>query len=247
MAFPTSGTPSATNISTAADPQTVNIPTPAQNDLLLLLGRIPASNSLTLPSGWTALKNITQAGTSADRVVVAYKYLSAGAAEIGASTISVDVDTTTARLGAWLCWEITGAEDPATTAPQISTDATGTTANPDPGSVTPPSTKDYLIFALATAEGEQTTPYGTLPTNYSLYSGGANSGTAGAVATNATITGAARELNTGAAIDPGAFTMSVADDWVAWTVVVHPTSVTPKGPPSYGTPQVNHTMHQIRR
>ena len=222
MAFPTSGAPSATNISSAAEPQTVNIGSPTQGQMLLALARVPAGGGFTLPSGWNELKDLTQAGSSSDRILVAWKYLTAGSAEIGSATMSVDVDVgATARLGAWLVWKISGA---ANQAPQISADATGTNANPDPGSVTPTggTAKDYLVFALAAAEGEQTTPYGTLPTNYSLYSGGANTGTGGAVATNATLTGAARELNSGAAIDPGTFTMSAADDWIAWTVIVHP-------------------------
>lgn len=234
MAFATSFAPAATNISTAADPHTVNINpsgTPNQNELLLCIGRIPAGNQsgTIFPTGWTQQFNVTQAGSSTDRICVGYKYLTAGAAEIGASTMSCDVDTATARLGAWLVWRILGAENPGTQAPQFATATTGTTANPDSGSVTPAggTVKDYLIFTIGTAEGEQTTPYGTLPTNYSLYSGGANSGTGGAVATNCTMTGAARELNTGSAQDPGAFTMSLADDWWAMTVLIHPSSAPP--------------------
>lgn len=228
MAFPTSAAPIATTVSVAATTHTVNIGSPSEGQLLLVVGRVPAGSTFTWPADWNVLKDASQAGTSSDRIGVAYKYLAAGSAEIGQATMSVVVHATTARLGAWLAWKINGAD--SSTAPQISADATGTTANPNSAALTPTGgiAKDYLVFTVATAEGEQTVPYGTLPTDYSLYSGGASSGTGGSVATNATITGAARELNTGAAIDPGAFTMSAADDWLAWTIIVHPATAQSK-------------------
>ena len=227
MAFPTSSAPSATNISTAATTHVVNIGSPSAGQLLLAIGRVPGAAGLPaadFPTGWSVLKDVGQAGTSNDRIAVAYKYLTAGAAEIGQATMNVAVDPT-ARLGAWLVWKINGAADPAVTAPQISTDATGASATPDPTSVTPAggTAKDYLAFWLGGWEGEQTSPPASNPTNYALYVGGADTGTAGAVALNARVAGAAREINSGAAIDPPSWTISASDDWIAWTVLIHPT------------------------
>lgn len=251
MAFPTSSAPAATNVTTAAEPQTVNIGSPSVDDLLLAFGRVPASgNTSTFPTGWIKLKDVSQAGTSSDRIFLACKKLQSGDAEVGASTMSVDIDSgaSTARLGAWLVWKIAGAANPAITPPEVSTEVLANSTTPNPGAITPAGgvAKDYLVFALACAEGEQTTPYTAVPTLYTLYQGSANSGTAGAVAVNCTMTGVARELNTGASIDPGTFTMNVADDWLAWTVIVHPAEATPPTY-AYNTPSINHSMHMIRR
>ena len=227
MAFPTSAAPAETDITVAADPHTVNIGTPAQGQLLLAIGRVPAGNqNPAFPSGWTALKAVTQAGTSSDRITIGYKYLTAGAAEISSATMSVDVDTATARLGAWICYKITGAENPATTAPAVSADATGASATPDPTAVSAPGgvARDYLVFWLGGWEGEQTDPPASNPTNYGLYKGGGQTGTAGAVATNARVAGAARELNFSTTEDPPSWTISVSDDWIAWAVAVPPTT-----------------------
>lgn len=252
MAFPTSSAPAATNISTAVDPHTVNLPAGlAESNIALALSRVPAANRdpLSFPIGWTILKSVGQAGDSSDRITIAYKYLIAGDAEIGASTMSVDTDTTTTRKGAWLVWRIVAAENPATLAPAISADATGNSTTPDPSAVSAPGgiARDYLVFWLGAWEGEQTSPPASNPTNYGLYVAGADTGTGGAVATNARVAGAAREINFSTTEDPPPWTINVGDDWIAWAVAFAPTSATPKGPPVYSSPQVNRSMHLIRR
>ena len=80
--------------------------------------------------------------------------------------------------------------------------------------------KDILALALDTHEGEQTSTV-TYPTNY-VNTGQITSGTGGATATNCQINFCSRQVSGASSEDPSAFTISGAQNWTAYTLVVHP-------------------------
>ncbi len=128
-----------------------------------------------------------------------------------------------ATRSAWIAFLITGADKTIT--PGIGTTATGTSATPDPPSITPPSSKDYLFIAFAGMAGEEAdddTWGNTPPTNYLPSPPLQKScGTAG-TSLGGLILAASRQLTTGVAENPGTFGVDVSAAWRAQTVIVHP-------------------------
>ena len=125
----------------------------------------------------------------------------------------------------WIAYRITGADKP--TAPQIGTTGTGTSATPDPPSVTPTGglSKDYLFIAFAGMAGEEAdddTWGNTPPTNYTPSPPRQKTG--GTTGTNigGLILSAERALTTGAAENPGTFGVDVSAAWRSQTIIIHP-------------------------
>lgn len=138
--------------------------------------------------------------------------------------------TSASTRSAEITYRITGAENPATQAPQLGTTATGTSATPNPpASATPPSSKDYLFIAFYGAAGEEAdddTWSDTPPTNYTPSP--PRQKACGVAGTNlgGMIAAAERALTTGVAEDPGTFAKDVSVAWRAQTIMVHPASST---------------------
>lgn len=221
MAFPIDANRLATNGSTAADPAVVNLVSGITvGDLLVTF--FAAENTLVsaggMPSGWTTIFEDQFTTTNTTNPPISSLVCRLADGTEGAS-ISFDIANSAKFTG--ISWRITGAEDPAVQLPQFSTMTEGQSATPDPGTGTPTGgAKDYLWLWLGTWEGEQTSPPTGNPTNFSNPVG-ADTGTGGAVAANHRIAGASRQFNA-ASLDPGSWTISVADAWFAWTVAVHP-------------------------
>jgi hypothetical protein len=127
-------------------------------------------------------------------------------------------------------FRISGAENPATQAPEIGTTATGTSVNPDPPSLDPAGgSKDFLFISFCGSAGEQAddgTYCTAFPTNYTTANLEKTCGTAG---TNlgGMIAAAARSLTTAGPEDPGTFTVSENAAWRAQTIAIHPASAAP--------------------
>lgn len=190
---------------------------PSAGELLLVFARFAGAPGTVTYTGYTQLGSDTS-DASDDQTMVFYRL--ADGSEGNTDPMSWVNSVKPLTIG----WRITGAADPATQAPEISTVAVGTTAansaNPNSRSVTG-GPKDVLYFALCAYDGEGGSPTGA-PTNYTNLIAN-NSGTAGAVATNCAIGGASRQISASSSDDPGAFTHpAAANGWTAWTVVVHP-------------------------
>jgi hypothetical protein len=219
VASPAVAATNTTNITSAADPWTVNLPASiSAGDLLIVLLRGNNGNAALAggnpPSGWTALVNGESSDASNDVTHVLYRWADGGEG----TTLSVDLSST--AKGAAISYRITGAENPATQAPEVSTVAVDTGANADPGTVTPTGgSKDYLFLVFAGLDGETQTY--TEPTSYSNLLQ-ANSGTGGTPDTNVRVGAAERQL-TASSEDPGAFTNSApSTGWTAYTIAIHP-------------------------
>jgi hypothetical protein len=133
--------------------------------------------------------------------------------------------TTAATRSASIAYRISGADK--TVAPQIGTTATGTSATPNPPSVTPTGgvSKDYLSIPFYGAAGEEadddtwsdTPPSGWGPTPPRQKACGIAGSNLGGL-----IAAAELAITTGAAIDPGTFAKDVSVAWRAQHVLIHP-------------------------
>jgi hypothetical protein len=119
------------------------------------------------------------------------------------------------------CVRIDG-HDPTT---PIGTDhgtSTGSGTTPDPPNVDPGSSRDHLSLASVIQEGKGATRF-TPPTTPGAYTEQTDAGTSGGGAGTGHIGGTiAARAYTGQAENPGTFTSSTNDGWIAFTVLVRP-------------------------
>ena len=217
MASPVDSARQGTNITTAGTTHNINVGSPAAGTLLIVFLRFAAAPGAYTFSGYFAVVADDSSDASDDTTGIAYKW--ADGTEGATDTLT----TTNSIKMCAICWEITGAENPLTQAPEGSAVAVGTTTanTANPNIVTPTGgSKDYLFLAMAAQDGEVGS-YTAAPTGYSNLIT-ANSGTGGAAATNCYMGGASRQL-TAASENPGNFTHGAATNgWTAYTVAIHP-------------------------
>lgn len=215
MAFPSITGTAGTNGTTATTNPVVNLPASiVSGETLVVLIRVAAAGAIGWPGGWTELFD-DASDASDDQTAAAWRKAD------GTEGATITLSSANGKFAA-LAWRIAGAVDPTVTPPEFSVLAVGTSPNPNPGSLSPTGgAKDYLWLAVGGWEGEQTSPPGTFPANYTLNQIGADSGTAAAVASNCRVAGGGRQLNA-ATEDPGTYTISVSDDWTATTIAIHP-------------------------
>jgi hypothetical protein len=196
---------------------------PSAGTLLIVLTRFASDPGAITFTGYTPLVAGDSSDATDDTTSIFYRW--ADGAEGATDTLT----TGNSVKGCALSWEITGAINPLAIPPEVSTVAVGTTtantANPNSRAVTG-GPKDVLYIAMMGLAGEANAPTAS-PTNYSAVTT-ANSGTAGAVATNCSIGGGSRGITSSSSDDPGVFTHAAATGgWTAYTVVIHP-----PGPPN---------------
>jgi hypothetical protein len=205
-----------TNVSTAATTWNVNVGSPAAGTLLIVYARFAAAPGAVTFTGYTVFGGPDATDATDDTTTVFYRWADGteGATDVLSPTNSVK--------GCTICWEVTGAEDPAISPPQISAVAIGTTTanTANPNSVAPASPpRDTLYLAMSGGDGEAVA-YTGAPTNYvNLIA--ANSGTGGLPATNVVAGGASRQLTASSSEDPGAFTHGAhTTGWTAFAVAI---------------------------
>jgi hypothetical protein len=217
MASPVDAGRATTNITAAVDPWTVTLPgSIASGDLLIMFLRRASLADTVAITGWTALVQNDASDASDDLSDIWYRWAD------GTEGTSKSVDLFGTAKGAAITWRITGAENPATQAPQQGGANFTTTANTsNPPSISPTGgSKDYLFLAISGHDGETST-YSFPPTNY-VNAITANSGTGGTPATNCIIVGSSRQATT-ATEDPGTFTHGAATTGGrAFTIAIHP-------------------------
>lgn len=213
MASPVDAGRIGTNITTASDPWTINLPgSIAAGDLLLMFIREATNISFFGIAGWTVIVD-DLSDASPNRTVIFWRKAD------GTEGATVSYDLTGTVKGAAIVYRITGAADPTTEPPQGDI-AIGTGANADPPNLAPPDgSKDYLWIIFGALDGE--TQSFALPANYvNLIQ--ANSGTGGAATSNVRIAGGSRQF-TAASDNPAAFTVGApSSGWSALTFAVHP-------------------------
>jgi len=218
VAFPVVVTTNESAVSTAGTSHAVTLPTGiGPGDLILILcdkGTPAASDwSFNALAGWTELldENVTNGITMWYRV------------SDGTEGATVTFTSAQAIRSAHTSYRISGHENPAIQAPQLSTVATGTSASPNATTCTPTGgAKDYLWITMFGQAGEQAdddTLTTVTPTGYS----NPIEKTCGVAGTNlgGMIASAEQQLNA-ASQDASAWTSSDATAWRAYTIAVHP-------------------------
>jgi hypothetical protein len=210
---------------TAATSHAVTLPaTVSAGSLLMIFGRVAITGAVAITGGgWTIIQDSSDA--SDDVTFFAWRDTLADGTEDGTS---VTVTHGNAKMSAHSV-SITGAENPATQAPQSSTVAVAATTTPNPTACTPTGgAKDYLWLWFGAWDGEQTLTK-TAPANYTDRAD-VGTGTGGLPTTNTQQKVGDRQFNA-ASEDPGACgTLSVAPTgWTAWAIAVHPAP--PAAPP----------------
>jgi hypothetical protein len=214
----------ATNVATAIDPWSITLPASSAGELLVALLRTGAADATGAITGWAVLVN-DSSDAGAGNVYVMYRWAD------GTEGVSASVEWSATRKGGAVVWRITGAENPATQAPeQVGANYTTTANTADPPSISPTGgSKDYLFLALGAQDGE-VGAFTASPASYSTITA-ANSGTGGTPGTNVQIGGASRQL-TSASENPGVFThAAAATGGRAITLAIHPAAPAAAIPP----------------
>lgn len=186
-------------------------------DLVLALAASAGSVAGSIAgTGW--VKVIDDARFSA---VTLYAFMKPS---LGTETGTFALDLNSAVQGGWRVFRITGwyggtiAEGPGSTNGDSTSggDVSGTSANPDPPSRAPTnwSGEDTLWFAFAGIATSRT--ISVFPASYTNTASDVSGGALGA-----TLGTCSRAL-TAASEDPGTFTISASDSWVAATIAIRP-------------------------
>lgn len=212
MAFPTIVTSAESIDGTNQTDHVVDLPSGiVSGDLLVAYVAFDGNDSIAWPGGWNEIfdaKNSTNNG-----IAVAWRDAD------GLEDATITVTTPTSEQTAHVVYRISGAEAGATQVPEITSGATGNSANPDSTSLPPTGgAKDYLWTSAFGIDSNRTVS--TYPTNYTLGQHDIVSSDSGANATS--IGTSSRNLNA-ASEDPGQYVVSSLDYWIAVTVAVHPT------------------------
>ena len=189
----------------------VNMPaTVSTGDLLIVLFTNDGSATVTTPDGWISLAS--DASGSAVRLSVYYK-IAAGTE--GGTT--VNLATSTGEQAAAQVYRITDWN--GTTPPEISTAATGTTPAPNAASLNPVgwNVTDTLWLAVAGQDRGDQSGITTYPASYVDGIGTLSSNVLGNCRTLS-----AHRVHATESENPGAFTVPVSEEWIAFTIAVRP-------------------------
>lgn len=206
MAYPVVAAVNGGNNAVNSSTHQVNLPSGIQaNDLLIVFFAADGSPTITFPNegtDWIQLFEVAR-GT-------AVKFTACYRIADGTEGTSIIVNTSVNEMSAHTSYRITGYSGP----PEVAT-ATGLTQYPDPPNLSPSwGALDTLWLAACGYDYNRTiTAY---PTNYTNGRNDRANNTAGAG-----VGSARRELNA-ASDNPGQFTMSASDQWVAATLAIKP-------------------------
>lgn len=210
----TAGATSSDNSVDGTD-HTVNLPACSAGRTLIVVLCTDGTPTVGYPAGWNIIRTLDH---SSARSSIAWRKA------VGDEGATMNVTTSASERTASKVFCVSDAEDPAVQPPQISTGATGSSANPDPDSVSPTGgSKDYLFIAgFGTNNASPTMD--AIPANY-----GNGAYVAGGGGTSTCTSGTAYRAATASSEDPSAFTISSSQAWGAFTIAVHPgASATPR-------------------
>jgi hypothetical protein len=218
MSFPTPEQAVESSTNTAGTSHTITAPTWTPDQLyLLILDKGSTAATITQSSGPTVTELLDE--NSANGLYIAYRWIAAG--DSGNIVLTTSASTRTASIG----YRISGAENPAKQPPEIGTTGSGSSATPDPPTLTPTGgTRDYLWIAFYGAAGEEAdddTWSDTPPTGFTPSPPRQKAcGTAG---TNlgGMIAAAERQL-AASTLDPGTFAKDTSAAWRSQTIAIHP-------------------------
>ena len=181
------------------------------------------------PAGWTELQEAVPTNA---RAAVGYKIATGGETSVQLT------GTGTADRWEGVFHRIPTGEWHGTTVPEAPAAATGSSANPDPPSVTPSwgAEAANIFIAYAARDDSVANTITAYPTNYSTAQADSN-----ALTSAGNMGGAARINANVSPENPGTFTISASETWAAFTVAVRgagssPITFTPAAVPMSLTP-----------
>lgn len=207
MAFPVVAAVNGGNEDSASTNHTVNLPADiSADDLLLVFFVADGDPTITFPEGWTQLFQTARE----DNVKFGAWYRIADGEEGATIAVTLSASEETAHTS----YRITGYEG----TPEVGTSAIGSSTTPDPPSLSPTwGAEDTLWIAC---EGND---YGTVVTGYPTnFTDERSDKTTGAGSVGCA--SARRELNAESE-DPGTFTLTDSEPWVANVVAISPVTV----------------------
>ena len=213
MAFPAVAD-NANSVTTAtAASITADLPSYSAGDVVVLLVHTAAAGAISTPSGWSVLiAEHHPAVSSGDRVAAFMKTMD------GSEGTTVVISSGGTPKWTVIAYTITGADDIATTPPEVTSEATGTSANPNAPSLAPSGgADDYLWIVFGGQEGNANVT-GSVP---SYTNTNCDTGTGGSAASNPRTMAGYKQANA-VSDDPGSWTMSASEDWFAYTIAFYP-------------------------
>jgi hypothetical protein len=206
-----------------ANAATIDVAYPASitaGDTLLLVVGSDDNGVTASATGWTSLIEVDDTNTVTANVL----YKKAAGTETGNLTVSLDqTRNSCARI---FC--IQDAVDPTVTAPDVSTGATGASANPAPDALSSLASADRIYFAVAAKDA---------PGAFTVYPYTDNQTSLEASVTRTNALGVcSKGVSSSTGDTPGTFTNADSDTWVALTVSIQGTAggvtVTGSGTPA---------------
>jgi len=220
MAFPTIADADTQNGTVAANSTSWTLTYPTNvvsGDLLLCFLAVDGSSTVTA-SGWSAVNGTSAAISLAGLLKIAD----------GTETGTFVATISGSEQGGWRIFRVTGWFGSGLQGGSwvVGNDGVGmgaanaasATSTPDPPSCNPAQwdVEDTLWFAVCSLDTSRTiSVYPYVDRNTADVSGGANGATLGVCTTTSAT----------ASLDPGTFTISASDDWIAITVAIRPAAV----------------------
>jgi hypothetical protein len=201
--FPTVAAVNGGNNTSNSTNHTVNLPSGIVSGNLLLVFFVSDGNpTITFPGGWTQLFQTVYNTT----VKFGAWYRIAD----GTEGATITVTTSASEMSAHTSYRITGYNG----VPEVGTSATGITANPNPPSLAPSWGSQATLWLAACGHDYGVDTVSAYPTNYTDGRNDRSNNLDGVGV------GTARRSLIAASEDPGTFTLSGANAWVANTVAV---------------------------
>lgn len=201
--FPIIEATASSNNTAGGTTHTVDLPDDiATNDLLLVFFSSDGNPTITFPSDWTQLYQTANAAQV--KAGAWYKFSD------GSDDATVSVTTSASERTTHISYRISGCFFP----PEVGTAATGTSVNPDPPSLAPSWGNGKTLW-IANAAWDRNLTVSSYPTGFSdgIYKKTEDYDNGCGVAT-------ATSNNETATNDPGTYTVSDNEAWVANTVAV---------------------------
>ena len=215
MTFPVVETTATSSEASNTSSHTVSLPASIQaGDLLVAFFAVDGNPTVTWPNEGTDWIQFHDTSSNPSGRV---RFSTAWRAADGLEGGSITVSTSNTQQSAHGVVRISGAEDPATQAPEIDVIARGTSTTPNPLTVTPTGgAKDYLFLAAFASDRNRTVD--GFPSNMAtgpelLVNGSSN---------NAVSFGFDADAENATSFNPDTFLISASDEWIATTVAVHP-------------------------
>jgi len=226
MATPVIESTADSTLGSASTTFTITYPTGiAADDVLLLVGSVdnastPADYVTGYPSGWTELFDDPDDDGFA-RGFLAYKKAD------GTETGTFNLTLSSSRPACARMYRISGAEDPATQAPEyVNKTDTGNSTTHDPPAITPAGgSADYLYFAFLPYD-TYTVTVSTYPSGYTS-TGDLQSGSSGA---QCRLGYAVKSTTASTTENPSSYTLSSTRRSVVTTVAITPSGGGGPGP-----------------